>query len=72
MAILDDLNYTSISDMDTDEAVELLRQIRLSRRIPDKKPKAVVKRTETKKKTLDVDPAIAAELLKILGGTSND
>ena len=39
MANLESLNYESISDMSQDEAIELLRQIRLSRRTPVKKPK---------------------------------
>jgi len=37
MATIDDLNYPSITDMSQDEAIEALRQIRLSRRIPVKK-----------------------------------
>jgi len=39
MTTIEDLNYKSISDMSSDEAIELLRQIRLSRRTPIKKPK---------------------------------
>lgn len=66
MADLDDLDYTSITDMGNDEAIELLRQIRLSRRIPLK-----TKTTSTRKKKKaapSVDAIQAAELLKILGG----
>jgi len=68
MANLDSLNYPSISDMSTDEALEMLRQIRLSRRIPTQKTKTT--RQVTKKK---VDPnSMSAEqieeLLKTLGG----
>jgi len=68
MANLDSLNYPSISDMSTDEAIEMLRQIRLSRRISTKPTKTT--RQVTKKK---VDPNSMtaeqiAELLKTLGG----
>jgi len=69
MADLDDLGYPSIIDMETDEAIDLLRQIRLSRRTPDKKPST---RTTTKKTlakvTTAVDANMAAELLRLLGG----
>lgn len=71
MADLESLNYTSISDMSTDEALEMLRQIRLSRRIPTKKTKTT--RKTTKKKMPKIDPTTmtadeVAELLKTLGG----
>lgn len=67
MANLDDLNYKSITDMNIDEALETIRQIRLSRRIPVKK---VTKSTTKKKKKVapKVDSNQAAELLKILTG----
>ena len=69
MADLDDLGYPSILDMQTDDAIDLLRQIRLSRRTPNKKP---VTRTTTKqtreKVTTAVDAGMAAELLRLLGG----
>jgi len=70
MADLESLNYTSISEMSTDEAIELLRQIRLSRRIPLKKAKTTRKTT---KKVPNVTPQgmtedQIAELLKALGG----
>ena len=70
MAELDDLGYTSLIDMNTDEAIDLLRQIRLARRIPDKKPKAAKETTKqtTKKVTASLDSDMAAELLKMLGG----
>lgn len=66
MANLDDLGFTSITDMSTDEALETLRQIRLSRRIP-------VKTTQpTKSKDAKASPKIsedqAAELLRLLTG----
>lgn len=64
MADLDSLNYTSITEMTNDEALELLRQVRLSRRVP-------VKTVRTIKKTAKapvVDSNQAAELLKLLTG----
>ena len=72
MTNLEDLNYISISDMTTDEALEHLRLIRLSRRVPLKKTKAKSTR-KVAKKILKVDsqPMTAdqiAELLKALGG----
>ena len=71
MADLESLNYPSISDMSTDEAIEALRQIRLSRRISTKPTKTT--RKVTKKKAPKVDPNSmtadqVAELLKTLGG----
>ncbi len=68
MSDLEDLGFTSISDMQTDEALELLRQIRLQRRMPVKQ----IKSTPSKSKQLkppSVDATQAAELLKILGGS---
>lgn len=67
MANLDDLGYTSITEMRTDEALELLRQIRLSRRIPVKKVRTISKKSKQAPK---VDSNQAAELLKILTGGS--
>lgn len=70
MADLESLKYLSIIDMSNDEAIDTLRQIRLSRRVPDKKPKAAKETTKqtTKRVTGAVDSAMAAELLKLLGG----
>lgn len=69
MANLDSLNYTSITEMSTDEALELIRQIRFSRRIPVKKVKKTTKNSRKKAKALlQVDANQAAELLKILTG----
>jgi len=72
MADLNSLEYVSIIDMNNDEAIDLLRQIRLSRRIPDKKPKAAKETTKqtTKKISAMLDPSMAKELLKLLGGNS--
>lgn len=65
MADLDDLNYKSITDMDTDEALELLRQIRLSRRVPVKKSKTTNKKKKAEPK---ISADQAAKLLELLGG----
>ena len=65
MTDLEDLKIPSISDMGADEAIEYLRQLRLSRRIPVKK----VTTKKPKSKALPtVTPEQAAELLKLLGG----
>lgn len=65
MADLDDLGFLSISDMQNDEALELLRQIRLSRRVPIKTTKTIKKSTKPK---VSVDADQAAQLLKLLTG----
>jgi len=67
MANLDDLQYTPLTEMSTDEAIELLRQTRLSRRVPVKK---VTKTTKKKSKAPAPAPSAdqAAQLLKILTG----
>lgn len=65
MADLEDLGYKSILNMDNDEAIETLRQIRLSRRVPVKTKKASTK----KDVKVSVDAATAAKLLEILGGS---
>ena len=68
MADLDSLGYKSIIDMETDEAIDVLRQIRLSRRVSDKKPKRETIKQTTKKVSAMLDPAMAEELLKLLQG----
>ena len=70
MADLDSLGYPSIIDMSNDEAIDTLRQIRLSRRVPDKPRKAAKETTKqtTKRVAAKVDPTMAAEILKLLGG----
>lgn len=68
MADLDSLGYKSLTEMTVDEGIEHIRQIRLSRRIPVKKPK----KTTTTKKKAKAPPKVssnqAAELLKLLTG----
>lgn len=70
MADLDNLGYVSIIDMQTDEAIDMLRQIRLSRRIPEKKVKTMKETTKqiTKKISATIDANTASEILKLLGG----
>jgi len=67
MADLSDLEYKSLTDMNNDEAIELIRQIRLSRRIPVKKVKKTTKATKAKA-AVQPNADQAAELLKILTG----
>lgn len=68
MADLDSMENKSIADLSTDEAIELLRQIRLSRRIVKKTQSAA---TQTKKQAKKAIPKLtqdqAANLLKLLG-----
>jgi len=70
VADLKDLEHESITDMTQDAAIDLLRQIRLSRRIPVKSPKksTTPKQSRKQKKTPEVTADMAADLLKILGG----
>lgn len=66
MATLEDLGYTSILSMTQAEGVELIRQIRLSRRIPVVKPKKSTKKA--KEKALPVVNADQARrLLEMIG-----
>lgn len=68
MADLNDLPIVSIADASTDEALELLRQIRLSRRVPVKKEKTPSQTRKAKAKALpSVSLDEALNLLKILG-----
>lgn len=62
MSDLEDLGFTSITEMSNDEALETLRQIRLSRRVPLKTK--VYKKPE--KSTVSSDQA--AEILKLIMG----
>lgn len=69
MANLESLNYESISDMSKDEAIELLRQIRLSRRTPVNKPKKTktTSKSVAKKATKHLDKSSINELLDMIG-----
>lgn len=66
MADLNDLNISSIMSMDNDEAIETLRQIRLSRRVPVKTTRTI----KPKKQPLNLDSNAAEAILKILKGES--
>jgi len=69
MTTINDLKLPSITDMSQDEAIEFLRQLRLSRRIPVKKQSvATVKKKAKAKATPKVNADQAKELLKLLGG----
>jgi len=70
MANLEDLGYISISDMSTDEAIELLKRVRFERKIAKKttKSKAATTKKRIAKVASAVDQKLAAEILKILGG----
>ena len=67
MATIEDLDFTSLTDMSTDEAIEHLRQIRLSRRTPVK-PKKTTKKTAkaAKKETPNLNSEQAKKLLKLI------
>lgn len=70
MATIEDLDFTSIVDESTDEAIERLRQIRLSRRLPPKKKKTTKKATAKavrKQVTQNLTPTLAKELLDMIG-----
>lgn len=66
MGTLEDLGFTSISEMNDDEAIEHLRRIRLSRRTPTKSKKA--KKTTSKPTSAKpkMSKAQAEALLKLL------
>ena len=70
MADLDSLGYISIIDQQTDEAIDTLRQIRLSRRVPEKKTKTMKETTKqtTKRVSAAISAEAASELLKLLEG----
>jgi len=68
VATIEDLPNKSITDMSTDEGIELMRQIRLSRRTvkESKKKKASKPKTQAKKKPPTLSPSEAKKLLAIL------
>jgi len=72
MATLEDLGIPSITDMSQDEAIEHLRQIRLSRRTSKQ---TITKSTVAKAKAKavpKVSASQAANLLKLLEDLDND
>ena len=71
MATLEDLNIPALTNMGNDEAIEHLRQVRLSRRIPVKKKSTKKTSSAMKMKNAPVpklNKEQAANLLKILEG----
>jgi len=56
--------------MSREEGIELIRQIRLSRRVPVKKPKKTTKASTRSKAPPKVSVDQASELLKLLTGGS--
>ena len=70
MAQIDDLKIPSINEMSNEEAIEYLRQLRLSRRIPVKKQSKSTK-TKAKKAPKPLPKPTkddAIELLKLIDG----
>jgi len=69
MATIEDLDFTSIVDESTDEAIERLRQIRLSRRAPVKKVsiKKTTSKQVKKQVTKNLSSDLAKELLNMIG-----
>lgn len=69
MSTIEDLPIKSISDMSSDEAIEYLRELRLSRRTPTKvKSKATKNKISQSKAASKITKTDAATLLKLLGG----
>ena len=68
MTTVEDLDSKPISEMSTDEALELLRTIRLSRRTQKIPPKKASKKSTKAKKKDDLTKAQAKKLLDLLGG----
>lgn len=70
MSTIEDLPQKSVSEMSTDEAIELLRNIRLSRRTQKASSKKYTKKYEKKesKGKKDLTKIQAQKLLKLLGG----
>ena len=66
MATLKDLGLTSFLDKSQDEQIEHLRQIRLARREPEKKP--VKRKAKGPAKKKELTPEQAKQLLQLLGG----
>ena len=66
MATIEDLpGHKPLSEMSADEAIEMLRTIRLSRRTQKKPAKSTSKKTQAKK---ELSKLQAQKLLELLGG----
>jgi len=69
MATIEDLPVHPLTELSNDEAIELLRQLRLSRRVPVKKQSnQTIKKKAKAKAVPKVNTEQAKELLKLLGG----
>jgi len=68
MSTLEDLGIPALSDMSQDEAIEHLRTIRLSRRVPLKKAKSTVIKKAKAKAIPKLSQSQAENLLKLLEG----
>ena len=66
MSTIEDLNYPSITDMSQDEAIEALRQIRLSRRIPTRKVSNKKVSKKAAKKIPKINSSQAKNLLDLI------
>ena len=66
MSTIEDLNYPSITDMSQDEAIEALRQIRLSRRIPTRKVSNKKASKKASKKIPKINSSQAKNLLDLI------
>ena len=69
MATLDDLHIPSITEMSFDEAIEYLRQIRLSRRTMKPTKETTIKKIKEKASIPKLSAGQAADLLRILEGS---
>jgi len=69
MATIDDLGKKSMADLSNDEALEMLRQIRLSRRTQKaSSKKASATKAKKTQKSGKITADQAKQLLKMLGG----
>jgi len=68
MATIEDLSQKSISELSVDEALELLRQIRLSRRTYKGTYKKSAAKAKEQKPPAKMTPEQAKKLLELLGG----
>jgi len=66
MVTIEDLPQKSISEMTIDEGIELLRQIRLSRRTPSKSSKAKKQSAKKKKAEPKLTSAQAKKLREMI------
>jgi len=70
MADLESLNYRSISDMSPDEALALIKSIRLSRRTPKKRirKQKVNSKSVSRAASKKLSKSDISEILKMIGG----